>query len=601
MSEKILESKNIWRKTIARHLSVLLIFFILTSILTFPVILDFNSESAGIGCHDKCHMMWRIWWADHSFENNLDFWHTNHIFYPDGTQISGNLALLTTGIGTLLLKLTDITTTWNILWISGFIFGGYTTYLLANNFNKNFYSSIIAGIVFTFSTYHLVHSEFHIGISMIALIPLYVLLLFKNKTKHSLYYSLIGGILLFLVSITHLYYFIIILFFSFIFFGVFILKKKNITNKEFIKNFSIIILIGVTLTVIISSPAFFSDDVFDIREITEHQKYSVSLDNLFIPSSFHSTQSISDYGLMRALYSAFDQEYQYQTVEQIVYLGYPVIFLSFLAIKFRTKYVWFWGSIGGFFLLMSLGPELRFFNNLTGIVLPERMFYEIIPGWEAIRAPARFIVITNLALAILSSYAVFGVFSSKKIPRKLFYAFFFAIAIIILIDFSFVPYENESIEIPEIYNEIKADNTEFTILELPLGGMGENYLMSQPLFQYYQTFHEKPIIGGYESRPTTDILDKHSNYFLDVFHFSGGDKNIPEEYLTNSALSNLKNYDIKYIIIHKSSWFLCESAQCEEFHEENYIPRMKNVMNKILDGTNPYFEDDNVVVYKITR
>ena len=61
MSEKILESKNIWRKTIARHLSVLLIFFILTSILTFPVILDFNSESAGIGCHDKCHMMWRIW------------------------------------------------------------------------------------------------------------------------------------------------------------------------------------------------------------------------------------------------------------------------------------------------------------------------------------------------------------------------------------------------------------------------------------------------------------------------------------------------------------------------------------------------------------
>ena len=70
------------------------------------------------------------------FENNLDFWHTNHIFYPDGTQISGNLALFTTGLGILLLKLTDITTTWNIIWISGFIFGGYTTYLLANNFKE---------------------------------------------------------------------------------------------------------------------------------------------------------------------------------------------------------------------------------------------------------------------------------------------------------------------------------------------------------------------------------------------------------------------------------------------------------------------------------
>ena len=126
-----------------------------------------------------------------------------------------------------------------------------------------------------------------------------------------------------------------------------------------------------------SPSVFFSDDEFDNRKLSEHQKYSVSLDNLFIPSPFHTTQSTSDYGLMRALYSVFDQEFQYETVEQVVYLGYPVIFLSFLALKFRTRYVWFWGSIGGFFLLMSLGPELRFFNNLTGIVLPERIFYEI--------------------------------------------------------------------------------------------------------------------------------------------------------------------------------------------------------------------------------
>ena len=27
--------------------------------------------------------------------------------------------------------------------------------------------------------------------------------------------------------------------------------------------------------------------------------------------------------------------------------------------------------------------------------MPERLFSEVIPGWEAIRAPARFIVITN--------------------------------------------------------------------------------------------------------------------------------------------------------------------------------------------------------------
>ena len=31
-------------------------------------------------------MMWRFWWTDFSFENGLDFQHSNYIFYPDGTD-----------------------------------------------------------------------------------------------------------------------------------------------------------------------------------------------------------------------------------------------------------------------------------------------------------------------------------------------------------------------------------------------------------------------------------------------------------------------------------------------------------------------------------
>ena len=76
-------------------------------------------------------------------------------------------------------------------------------------------------------------------------------------------------------------------------------------------------------------------------------------------------------------------------------------------------------------------------------------------------------------------------------------------------------------------------------------------------------------------------------------------KNIPEEYLANSALSNIKNFDIKYVIIHKSSWFLCETVECEIFLKENYIPRIKSVMSEILQNKTPYFEDTEVITYKI--
>ena len=159
----------ITKRIFTEHLSVVFIFCILTVIFTFPVILDFASEAAGFDCYDKCHMMWRFWWADFSLENDLDFQHSDYIFYPDGTSIGGNQAHFTTFLGVMLVQFLDYTVTWNVIWFLGFVFGGYGCYLLANNFSKNYLSSIIAGIVFTFTTYHTAHSISHIGLSMIVL------------------------------------------------------------------------------------------------------------------------------------------------------------------------------------------------------------------------------------------------------------------------------------------------------------------------------------------------------------------------------------------------------------------------------------------------
>ena len=196
----------ITKRIFFEHISVVFIFSVLTVILTFPVILDFVSEAAGFECFDKCHMMWRFWWADFSFENNLDFQHSNYIFYPGGTDIGGNMAYFTTFIGFLLVQFLDYAAVWNIIWFLGFVFGGYGCYLLANNFNKNYLSSIIAGIIFTFTTYHMAHSIVHIGLSMIVWLPIFVLFLFKLLEKQSKYYSIVGGVIFFLVSLTHLYY-----------------------------------------------------------------------------------------------------------------------------------------------------------------------------------------------------------------------------------------------------------------------------------------------------------------------------------------------------------------------------------------------------------
>jgi len=339
----------ITKKIFLEHLSVILIFSVLTVIVTFPVILNL-SESAGEERGDKFHMMWRIWWTDFSFKNDLDFQHSNYIFYPNGIDIGGNLAYFTTFIGFLLVQFLDYTAAWNILWFSGFIFGGYGCYLLANNFNKNYLSSIIAGMIFTFTTYHMAHSLTHIGLSMIVWLPIFVLFLFKLLEKQSKYYSIVGGIVFFLVSLTHLYYLVFITMFSIIFFAVYIFRQKKVSNKTFITNFTILLTIGLISTSVLFLSTSVTDDELPVRPLIEHIKFSNSLENLILPVPEHTTQILSNDGLLLSVYSFFDSPLMYDGMEMMIFLGYSVIFLSALAIiRYRQKHIWFWLLICGIF------------------------------------------------------------------------------------------------------------------------------------------------------------------------------------------------------------------------------------------------------------
>jgi len=593
----------ITKKILLEHLSVILIFSVLTVIVTFPVILNL-SESSGEECGDKCHMMWRIWWADFSFQNGLDFQHSNYIFYPNGIDIGGNLAYFTTFIGFLLVQFLDYTATWNILWFSGFIFGGYGCYLLANNFNKNYLSSIIAGIIFTFTTYHMAHSLTHIGLSMIVWLPIFILFLFKLLEKQSKYYPIIGGIVFFLVSLTHLYYLVFIAMFSIIFFAIYIFRQKKVSNKTFIANFSILLTIGLISTSVLFLSTSVTDDVMPVRPLIEHITFGVNLENLILPVAEHTTSINSDHTMIKQFYTFFEKPfdvYQLQ-IENLVFLGYSVIFLSALAIiRYRRNHIWFWLLICGIFILMSLGPELKIFQEPTGIILPEKIFYDTIPEWDEIRAPARFIVMANLALAVLASYAVYGLIKNKFSSFKQQLVLTTIIGFVILFEFSMIPYPSHSESIPDIYEEIKNDRSEFAVLPVPLGGTGEFRLMTNHLVLYHQIYHEKPIYGGMESRASYETLENIQTYFLNMFRIncdntpcqSDGKKDVIKQDLSIHGLSLFDYFDIKYVILHKKMPYQNISP--------DFIPETKQIMSEILSGDDPVYEDDRTVVYKIPK
>ena len=139
-----------------------------------------------------------------------------------------------------------------------------------------------------------------------------------------------------------------VMIFSFVFLGVFLLKKKDVSNKIFIKQFSIIMVIGIILTVSFSYSTFFSDEEFETNPLWQHEMFSVSIENLIMPSPKHTPQIYSDYELLYGFHAlAGSPDVGFRSVEQVVYLGYAAIILATIAlIKFRRQYAWFWASVG---------------------------------------------------------------------------------------------------------------------------------------------------------------------------------------------------------------------------------------------------------------
>ena len=608
MENSSYNERLITKNKLVEHISVVFIFSILTVIFTFPVILDFGSQAAGEECGDKCHMMWRIWWTDFSFNNGLDFQHPDHIFYPNGVDIGGNLAYFTTFIGFLLVQFLDYTVTWNIIWFLGLVFGGYGCYLLANNFNKNYASSIIAGIIFTFTTYHMAHSMMHLGLTMIVWIPIFVLFLFKLLEKQSKYYPVIGGIIFFLVSLTHLYYFVLVALFAIVFFAVYIFRQKKVTNKTFITNFSILLTIGLISTGMLFLSNIETSSEFPDRPLFEHIAFSINLENLILPVPEHTTQILSDNGAIRTFYSIFDVGFDayFLQMENLVFLGYAVIFLSTLAVvKYRQNHIWFWLLICGIFILISLGPQLKVFWELTEILLPERILFDTIPEWDELRAIARFILIANLSLAILASFAVYGLIKNRFSSFKQQIMLATVIGFVILFEFSMIPYPTHPLGAtgepinPEIYEEIKNDQSKFAVLPAPLGGVGEFYLMSDPVVLHHQMYHEKPIYGGFESRASYETVENIQSYFLNMFRILGGKDDVIKQDLDTHGLSLFNHFDIKYVVLHKE--MLSFSGQNKQILNQIFLPETKQMMKEILDGDKPIYEDNKIIVYKIPK
>ena len=223
-----------------------------------------------------------------------------------------------------------------------------------------------------------------------------------------------------------------------------------------------------------------------------------------------------------------------------------------------------WVIFTGVFAWLALGPFVAIGQQLTYVPTPWALL-RYLPVVGAARTPTRMTIVVMLGVSMLLVMALQHLRSRARHPRLLLTA----VAALLMFELLPAPRTLHSAEIPEVYRMVAADPRPIRVLSLPFGlrdGLSSrgNYSSSS---QFYQTFHEKRLVGGYISRlPGGSVERYRRNTTLKVLmRLSEGMPVEPELYerALNQADRALERLQIGYIVVdrHRSSPELIDFAQ----------------------------------------
>jgi hypothetical protein len=180
----------------------------------------------------------------------------------------------------------------------------------------------------------------------------------------------------------------------------------------------------------------------------------------------------------------------------------PIVALVVIAFGWRAarrRLPWFWIGFTAVFLLLALGPFIQLAGANTHVPGPWALL-RYVPIIGLARSPSRFMVVAMMGVAILFAFALAAL--RERAPGR---ARPIAALCALALAFELAPFPRtlHSAEIPPIYELVAADpRRDLRVLELPVGIRDGTSSVGDysAIAQFYQTAHERALIGGYISR-----------------------------------------------------------------------------------------------------
>ena len=501
---------------------VFFFFCVATVLMTWPLSLHLRTSVIG-GMGDNIYFVWLIrWYQNVLLEAQGHLLFNPWMNYPQGWDLSTTETTLADALpGVPFSYLFGPIAGYNIAILLTFVLAGFFMYLWMRDLTKSNLAGLLAGILFSFTPYHMAHFVVgHLNLCGIQWFPLFfwgLHRLLSSTRKLDLKFVLLTGLSLGLIAFTSMYYLYMTLLFAVIFGVAYVCftRFKILRSKLFWLRLVSAGLISLPFLYFALKPfvALSSSGVLESRAIEYAAVYSASPTDFFLPASDHF------------LFGQFVSKWFDHSLwnESSLYAGFFASILAVFAFWKTGK-----SSLRPFItsalivilvsFVLGLGINLHWNNqNVTWsiggneklIMLPAAWLFDHLPFFDKMRAVMRFGFFVPFFISVLAGIG-FSNIQNRMTGKK---SVFFALAAFALIIFDFYPGSYAT----AIYTP-EPRPVDLWLADQPGSGAVVQMPFAESIDQsqiYYSLFHNKPFTGGFfnanqpvQYRDISPILDQ---------------------------------------------------------------------------------------------
>ncbi len=548
-----------------------LLYLVIALAIFYPITLNMFASAPGSGA-SPFQNLWNIWWVNYALLNlHASIYSTSLLFWPVGANLTFQAMAPLTALLSAPFQLAGVAFSYNLMFMLGFAFSGAAMFLLARYLVKNGYAAFIAGLVFTFSAFHIAQSYANLGFVFIGWVPLFLYFTLRILREKRNYWSILGMSLSFAFAtlMGNAEQSLMLLMLLALIVLMYAINKRT-RSRVFNRDFAVSMALFAAAALLIGSWSFvpmlgalLKPGGLSAVNLANTAKYSETwssdLLSFFVPSYYNGIFSFmnasSIYG---SLYSG------YELGERTAYVGFTAIALSLYGMFQNRKRSLPWLALAVVFGWLAIGPYLQIAGTMTQIPGLYQL-YHLIPALNSISEPGRFNLILTMMVAILSAFGAkaliekFGEAGTKK--KALYLAV--ALSLLILVESNGMPLGSSAIAgkvstsvIPSnVYTELSNLPGNFSVILLPALDT-----QTSAMATYYTSIMHKPIVGGYVSRP--NLTEELSIYNIPLAIQSSTlasegaatFESPVNENFTNQTLLSLYNYNTSFVLVQKNAY-----------------------------------------------